>query len=102
MQFFAPKNGYLTKPIIILTSQRLGSFYPFSIPSKTQPQSKFEPKSKHCFRKKDNFKDKKRIKRIIFLELGEVSKIQTTPKLSLHSLFQIYPSGYSEKDSKKF
>ena len=33
---------------------------------------------------------------IIFLELGEVSKIQTTPKLSLHSLFQIYPSGYNK------
>ena len=48
------------------------------------------------FRKKDNFEDKKRIKRIIFLELGEVSKIQTTPKLSLHSLFQIYPSDYIE------
>ena len=52
-------------------------------------------KSKHCFRKKDNFKDKKRIKRIIFLETREVTKIQTIPKLSSYSHFQIYPSDYN-------
>ena len=55
----------------------------------------FKPKSKHCFRKKDKFKDKKRIKRIIFLKLEEAAQIQTLRKLSPLSLFQIYPSGYN-------
>ena len=49
-------------------------------------------------RKKDKIKDKKRIKRINFLETREVPKIQTTPKLYPHALFQIYPSGYTEKE----
>ena len=35
------------------------------------------------------------IKRIIFLKTREVGKFQTTPKLYSHSLFQIYPSGYT-------
>ena len=37
-----------------------------------------------------------RIKRIIFLELWEVPKIQTTPKSYQHSHFQIYPLGYKQ------
>ena len=37
----------------------LGSFYPFSILAKIQTLSEFESKLKHCFRKKDNSKDKK-------------------------------------------
>ena len=31
---FCTENGYLTKPIIILTSHNLRSFYPFSILTK--------------------------------------------------------------------
>ena len=40
------------------------------------------------------------IKRIIFLEIGEVTQIQTTPNLCLYPLFQIYPSGYIKLDIK--
>ena len=98
----------------------LGSFYPFFILAKVQILSEFEHNMRDCFRKKDNFKDKKadcrqsaecfcvakhadtfnadnqaRIKRIIFLKNREAGKIQTTPKLSPHYLFQIYPSDYN-------
>ena len=72
---FCTENGYLTKSTIISSFHHLRSFYPFSILDKIQPLSEFEAKSKHCFRKKDKFKDKKRIKRIIFLKLREVAKI---------------------------
>ena len=66
VQFFAPKNGYLTKPIIILTSHNLRSFYPFFILAKIQTLPEFEPKIALKQRKKDNYKDKKRIIFLIF------------------------------------
>ena len=56
--------------------------------------SEFEANFPEHAGKKDIFKDKKRIKRIIFLETREVEKIQTTPNLCLYPLFQIYPSSY--------
>ena len=46
-----------------------GSFYPFYILTKIQTLSEFEPKIAFIQRKKDNFKDKKRIERIIFLKV---------------------------------
>ncbi len=81
-----------TNPTI--TSHPFRSFYPFSILVEIQNISGFEAKSAHKRRKKDNSKDKKRIKRIIFLKSKEVPQIQTIPKLFSYSLFSIYPSGY--------
>ena len=52
----------------------LGSFCPFYILAKIQTVSGFEPKFQYYFRKKDNFEDKKRIKRINFLKPEEVAK----------------------------
>ena len=42
-----------------------------------------------------NADNQARIKSIIFLELEEVAKIQTIPKLYPHSRFKIYLSDYS-------
>lgn len=49
--------------------------------------------------KKDNSKDKNRIKRIIFLKTREEAKVKTIHNLFPLLFFQIYPSGYN---SSKF
>ena len=81
VQFFAPKNGYLTKLIIILTSQHSEVFILFLSLPKLKPCPILRLNHRILTRKKDKFKDKKRIKRIIFLKFREVAKIQTKPKL---------------------
>ena len=77
----------------------LGSFYPFFILTKIQTLSKFEANFHKQLGKKDKFKDKNRIKRIIFLKTREEAKVKTTHNLFPLLFFQIYPSGYTKISS---
>ena len=78
---------------------QLGSFYPFSILTKSQILSEFKANFPKPTGKKDISEDKKRIKRIIFLKTGEGSKFQTTSKTHQYFPFQIYPSDYNKYSS---
>ena len=68
-----PAQQKLSQQYLPPTRKFLSFFYP----CKTQTLSEFELNYPKQTRKKDKFRDKKRIKRIIFLETREVAKIQT-------------------------